>query len=761
MHDRTWVGSSRFGGSRARVISWAIAAAVLATPARAQTSVTINTDQQRAIEGITQLDREKYFNYHGTFVFQTNTNLGNLVEQVGSPTGLNLTSGRISTELDQFISSSLPEDPSRPGFIDPVALRNRLRGDYRDFVLNGSRWQPIRTADNPLIVQSGRTTTFWPSFMRLRDSGLPRVDAYAEFLSIYLEEVHFGPNAFLPIAPDRFHLELVNEPDLHIGNGNDEFTLREYIAFHRDVTAKVKAVHPNASIGGPSLAVTSVESNNFGRFEDNLGTLIAQTDLDYYSIHPYERYDVQSDGSVIRAVDQGLGRIDATLDLIRSRDRAVNGELKPIAMTEYGSFNRTNLANGSYGNYARDEQQWDLSRDIREQLLLYLDRPDAVLNTTPFVAPHSYLPGTPTPAEADNVFWEQDASGNWNETILASMFRAYAPVSGSYLALTNDNSGDLQAIAFRDGDKVYVLLNNLRTNNQNIDLSVLTALGGVASASIDRLYRQNGQNNFIDDVDVTSSFQSLVLNGQEGAVLTLTLTDDTEFGSATNRRTFYSDLTIGALTQPIGRSPVFGIDAEIDHDTVLSAVLRVGYNRPEDFTGGEGFDVIVNGTRLSIPTGVLGIDDGDFGIQSRLLDIDPALLFDGANTFQIDFTGNGGFLTSAALIVTSAVADPVPLIGDYNGDGLVSQADLDLVLLNWSDTALPTGFDASLLPGGGPFDGLIGQNELAGVLVNWGSSTPPILGSLDTVPEPASAAALVLLWSVTSRVRWRHVTPTV
>ncbi|MEM7625574.1 MAG: peptidylprolyl isomerase [Planctomycetota bacterium] len=79
------------------------------------------------------------------------------------------------------------------------------------------------------------------------------------------------------------------------------------------------------------------------------------------------------------------------------------------------------------------------------------------------------------------------------------------------------------------------------------------------------------------------------------------------------------------------------------------------------------------------------------------------------------------------------------LDGDYNGDGFVGQADLNLVLLNFGDSVLPEGFDVTGLTGG-PFDGLIGQNELNDVLLNFGNSAAPAVA----VPEPASLALLGL-----------------
>ena len=90
------------------------------------------------------------------------------------------------------------------------------------------------------------------------------------------------------------------------------------------------------------------------------------------------------------------------------------------------------------------------------------------------------------------------------------------------------------------------------------------------------------------------------------------------------------------------------------------------------------------------------------------------------------------------------------LTGDYNGDGFVSQADLDLVLLNWGDGTLPAGFELGGLPGG-VFDGLISQDELDGVLLNWGSGAA---AQATAIPEPSAAGVLALgVWGMRARRR--------
>lgn len=87
----------------------------------------------------------------------------------------------------------------------------------------------------------------------------------------------------------------------------------------------------------------------------------------------------------------------------------------------------------------------------------------------------------------------------------------------------------------------------------------------------------------------------------------------------------------------------------------------------------------------------------------------------------------------AAVLLSPLMSLAQSVQGDYNGDGLVSQGDLDLVLLNWGSPTLPIGFVQNNLIAGGPFDGLIAQDELDGVLINWGDGPggPPPYPAFD------------------------------
>jgi len=647
------------------------------------TSLTVNTDQRRTIGGVSTLDRAKYFNHTDTLAPPSSSNLGNLRQEVYSQSGLNLTPGRGSSEFDQTIGQLLGEDAARPGFMDPSQLRNKLRTDFRDFTTNSGRWESFRNSTtDPIYVLSGRSAEFFPDYFRQGEQSnlFPNRDSYSEFLNIFLEEAVYGPAAFLPVNPDRLHIEVINEPDLHIPgifSGTSPAATATLLAssqelarYHRDIAQSVKAVHPSASIGAPSLAVTNFSDGDYHRWNNTMKPMIdiAGEDVDFYSIHPYERYDVQSDGSVIRAVQQSPGRINSQLDMIVNQQEQSHGNRLQVSLSEYSSFNTgfgsDSDSSGDFTGYARDLQQWDQSRNFREQLLLYVNRPDVILNAVQFVYAKHFTNDTPTRDSADNVLYEQDANGDWSETIIANTYRMYSQITGDYINVDGSN-GDLQTAAFRDGDTVYLMLNNLLDTDQQLDLNVLTGgLGTIDSAALSRVYRDLAANTnvFIEGVDVSNTFGNLILNANEGAVLTFNLRDDSGMIVDLHEDTFYGDQIAIELNEggQAGLSPEILIDADTAGATKAS--LRVGYTREGN---PESFVLMINGERVVVPGDILGIDDEEFGtidggLISREIDVPVEFLVNGENFIQFEFAG-GGFLSSTALTVTtnaSAIPEP-------------------------------------------------------------------------------------------------------
>jgi hypothetical protein len=110
------------------------------------------------------------------------------------------------------------------------------------------------------------------------------------------------------------------------------------------------------------------------------------------------------------------------------------------------------------------------------------------------------------------------------------------------------------------------------------------------------------------------------------------------------------------------------------------------------------------------------------------------------------------------LNLVEMIAAPLP--GDYNGNGLVEQADLDLVLLNWGeDLSEPAAIGwINDVP-----RGTIDQEELDGVLLAWGNTSLATVGAAfagqSAAPEPSTwALALVFcLFCVASCVTRKYL----
>ena len=665
------------------------------------TSLTINAGHRLSIGGISSLDRAKFFTHTSTIFppssTTSNAEMKNLRLEIYSVEGLNLTAGRVSTEFDQFLGVDLVEDPSRPGFADPTALQNDLQGDYRNFVTNGTRYESMRNSvTRPIFVNSGRSSAafFDQAFRTGEQSNLfPNRDFYADFLKTYLREAVYGPNAFYPIPADRFHIELINEPDLHLagvfGGTSGAAALlaasQELAVYHQEIAQMIKAEFPSSSIGGPSLAVTGFSGNDYLRWNSTMKPFIdvAGADLDFYSIHPYERYDVQSNGTVVRAVDQSPGRINSQIDMILNRQEQVHGNRLPLSITEYSSFNRGvngSTANGSYAGYDRDVQQWDQSRNLREQLLLYINRPDAILNAVPFIFARHFRSDVPTRDSDDNVLYEQIEGGNFVETIIGNTMRLYAPVQGEYISVHGSND-DLQVAAFRDGNKIYLLLNNLLDTPHPLNLNLLLSdFGTVLSAQVSRVLRfESAGNLFVENQNITNTFSNLTLNPKEGAVITFTIGGDDGFSQTLLEETYFGDKIAVELNDGlVGQSPEVTIDAQVSG--AIEARLRVGYSRP---IGVDNFSVSINGNTIAVPGVARGVDDEEFGLIddgliSREFNVPLGFLNDGPNLLRFNFSGSG-HLSSTALMVTTPIAEPgfAPFIlGDCNQNGEVNFLDI-------------------------------------------------------------------------------------
>lgn len=167
-------------------------------------------------------------------------------------------------------------------------------------------------------------------------------------------------------------------------------------------------------------------------------------------------------------------------------------------------------------------------------------------------------------------------------------------------------------------------------------------------------------------------------------------------------------LGIGSLTMQAGSTLDIEIDSLSSFDTVdLSGLLTIDPATTINVTLADGFTPQA-GEVYPIITGATGVT-GEFG----------------------SVVTNGVMLTArnvadgVVLEVASAIA------GDFNGDGMVDNGDLNLLLANWGAASVP----AEWVNG---FAGTVDNDELNALLANWGE------GVNAAVPEPLSAVSVLV-----------------
>ncbi len=179
------------------------------------------------------------------------------------------------------------------------------------------------------------------------------------------------------------------------------------------------------------------------------------------------------------------------------------------------------------------------------------------------------------------------------------------------------------------------------------------------------------------------------------------VTIDTSTGDVTREVEYYAYGQISKFVEPGA--------TRIDSDTIEGVIETVAFRNPD----GEEVLVALNPSASSRWFNVVRNDE----------------------SFAYRLTGRS--------VVTFVWETLAAVAGDYNGNGQVEQADLDLVLQNWGAPAesIPVGWAEQR-----PSDGIVDQTELDAVLQNWGMVAAPV-NRPASVPEPLAFNILAVgLW---------------
>jgi hypothetical protein len=221
----------------------------------------------------------------------------------------------------------------------------------------------------------------------------------------------------------------------------------------------------------------------------------------------------------------------------------------------------------------------------------------------------------------------------------------------------------------------------------------------------------DGSVQFIE-LFTTSAGQGLLNNHQitatsDGVPVTFNFNRNLTGASTANRHFLLATASFGNL--PGGVTPDYTIPANFFNPSAANISINFA-----------NWDTVTLAGSLLPTDGLMSLtDQSPAGTQNLLAGVNSPTNFAGASG-SVDLASSPG------------------IDGDYNNNGTVEQADLDLVLLNWGATAEPPpdGWVNNLPVGS------IDQAELDGVLLNWGNM---LAGSSAAVPEPNTTALVAII----------------
>jgi hypothetical protein len=292
------------------------------------------------------------------------------------------------------------------------------------------------------------------------------------------------------------------------------------------------------------------------------------------------------------------------------------------------------------------------------------------------------------------------------------------------------------------GDYFIALTGNARFSGFDPDMIDRTpSVGGfVTNANVnqkDNLIPDDGSGNA-----VRFGFTSIHAND---GFMTLNARKPGDFNSSNVSDATDIDLLFDRVAQLAGQGLHAGTGVTLDGLPLNFPAATPGNWEPEihmtandmmlDLTGNSRIDL---GDVTMLVHNILGSEFGDANLDGVVDDIDKALvegnLGNPGGWAAGDF--NGDDLVDQ-LDLDILMANLAVLEGDLNGDGFVGIADLNIVLGNWNQNVTP----GDALVGDPSGDGFVGITDLNTVLGNWNAGTPP---GGSAVPEPATLALMVV-----------------
>lgn len=536
--------------------------------------VWIDTEHELSIEGIVDLQREKFFRYYAA-PGGPHESLENWAHARNFLPGRQIS--KMQYALVQGYSAKQPkltESPDRPGYADLSFFHRYDASPSSKYAI-----ETFQDIDYAMCLDN------WPDFMSLPHvgRGTPKVelfDAAAELAGAFVADQIQDGGRTATWWEVKNESTIKSEWDYHWSENSWDLLAD----FHNRVALQVHQRAPQTKVGGPSSAWMQLQVNDFGLYRSQRN-FMDQTkgNLDFYSHHFYE--DIGTVGAWHRRESRYsnylLGRVEAILDMLQAHMRGTENR-RPILITECGSLQP--------GRGPSD--YWLRLRSFSAYMHKFLARP----NELDLCVPFAFLNVPWNPGSGNAVFVPRESQPTngpiegYEQTPVANFFELWREFDGRRLPVSHERRW-LDATALHKGNKIYVALTNMSGQRLRVDLRGLEGLG-VRSALQRRLYYRDGQVHYDDGLKL-SDLSQIEVDVEESTIVIVQLDRPLEFSGIIEREYAYAPETAIRADKKVS----FVIPVPNPRER-SAATLVVGVHRNGGLEG--PVNALVNGKRVAM-----------------------------------------------------------------------------------------------------------------------------------------------------------------
>jgi porphyranase-like protein len=466
--------------------------------------IVFDVNTKLYIGGESALNRMKYFNIHG--------NPNSIPDKYRNYffNELKVNFGRGFTLMHGL--KGLKEDPKRPGFMDEKAFKIWAETANKEYFKR-------KHSRNPALndfVHCAKPSLYFSTHGSFRFKDHNAATEYIVNMFKYYKLCSSGR-----------WFEIANEPFIHardMGTNNQNI-----IELHKKVAMAMHKNHPDIMVGGPGHTWPVYERKDFKIWNRGMGLFMemAAKEMDFYSLHLYCVYF--DDKAWIRSG----ANTDAILDLVEAQSKLLTGQVKPFLISEYGSAYKK-------GAKIREDyfpqRDWFTIRGVNSKLFTFLNRPDRIAKTIPFIVVKAewYKEKHPYPWA---LFHRKNKQ--WRMTHLDKLYKFWKDVDG-YRVLCRSGDPDIQVVTFLNKKKVYLCLNNLEEQETKLQIKDFNDdASDYKNISITRLY-SNGKEPLLTHASMTEFPNQITLVGDESTIISFELNEKPDIKMEVNERRYYA-----------------------------------------------------------------------------------------------------------------------------------------------------------------------------------------------------------------------------